>query len=209
MFNPIGINEASAFHGFCQPHDSLFKNLDAGTIDTEMNAILQVYRSISRWIYINERSSKFQREYFTDLKDSRLDTSEKHCSSIILELNNELVELFNKLQEIIKLYSASYNAVLGKRRNIKIANRWSILYVHLDYQIPVALCTNSCYWFHTSKGVFLTNIIWNVVPGENKTDIMIILDTNTINEHLSENDHKLSVEEYWDIICQSDLTILE
>lgn len=209
VFNPIGINDASAFHGFCQPHDSLFKNLDARIINTEMDAILQVYRSISRWIYINERSSKFQREYFTDLKDSRLDTSEKHCSSIILELNNELVELFNKLQEIIKLYSASYNAVLGKRRNIKIANRWSILYVHLDYQIPAALCTNSCCEFHTSKGVFPTNIIWNVVPGENKTDIMIILDTNTINEHLSENDHKLSVEEYWDIICQSDLTILE
>lgn len=209
VFKTIGINEASAFHGFCQPHDSLFKNLDGGIINTEMDAILQVYRSISRWIYINERSSKFQREYFTDLKDSRLDTSEKHDSSIILELNNELVELFNELQEIIKLYSASYNAILGKRRNIKIANRWSILYVHLDYQIPVVLCTNSCYGFHTSKGVFPTNIIWNVVSGENKTDIMIILDTKTINEHLSENGHKLSVEEYWDMICQSDLTILE
>ena len=209
VFKPIGINEASAFHGFCQPHDSLFKNLDDGIIDTEMDAILQVYRSISRWIYINERSSKFQREYFTDLKDSRFDKSEKHGSSKILELNKELVELFNELQEIIKLYSASYNAILGKRSNIDIANRWSILYVHLDYQIPVALCTNSCYGFHTSKGVFPTNIIWNVVPGENKTDIMIILDTKTINEHLSENGHKLSVEEYWDWICRSDLKILE
>ena len=209
VFNTIGINEASAFHGFCQPHDSLFENLDDGIINTEMDTILQVYRSISKWIYINERSSKFQREYFTDLKDSRFDKSEKHGSSKILELNNELVELFQELQEIIKLHCNSYNSILGRRKNIKIANRWSILYVHLDYQIPVALCTNSCYGFHTSKGVTPTNIIWNVVPGENKTDIMLILDTSTINEHLLENGHEYSVEGYWDLICQSDLTILE
>lgn len=209
VFDEIGINEASVFHGFCQLHDSLFKNLDDGIINTEMDTILQVYRSISKWININECSSKFQREYFTDLRDSRIDKSKKCCSSKVLELNNELVKLFTALQEIIKSNGASYNAELGSKKNTKIADRWSILYVHLNYQIPVALCTNSCYSFHTSKGDVPTNIIWNVVPGENKTDIMIILNTGTINEYLLETGHKYNVEGYWDIICQSDLTILE
>lgn len=47
----IGINDATAFNGFCHLHDSIFNDIDERKIDTLRDLYLQIYRSMSCFYY--------------------------------------------------------------------------------------------------------------------------------------------------------------
>ncbi|WP_338680959.1 hypothetical protein OPV09_07070 [Janthinobacterium sp. TB1-E2] len=46
QFGSIGVNDATAFNGFCETHDSLFSILDIEEISNARSLLLQAYRSV-------------------------------------------------------------------------------------------------------------------------------------------------------------------
>ena len=79
--------------------------------------------------------------------------------------------------------------------------KWTILYAHLNYQIPLALSSMHPFRFENE----IHSIYWNVIPHINATDIIILLDADGINKHIGAD----YVENNWDKRANNNLAILE
>ena len=200
----VGINDVSTFRGFCKQHDEMFYRLDQGKIELKYDLVLQCFRSVARWIAIEENADLILEDLMKDLVDTRNneeDSTINHTKNANL---NELKKMYFEMYKFIQEQEGNIE-MIGDNTIFPINNELSILYKHLPYQIPIALCTKNpfklCNKFEDKE----CNIIWVVVPTENATDIMVILDSKSINSFLDGN----TVEKYWNKLISSECTVLE
>lgn len=95
--------------------------------------------------------------------------------------------------------------MIGDNTIFPINDDLSILYKHISYQIPVALCTKNSFRLCGKSGDKVFNIIWLVVPTDEATEIMVVLDTENINRYLKGT----TIEKYWNELIKNDCTVLE
>lgn len=201
----VGINDGSTFRGFCKQHDEIFSKLDKGKIESKYDLVLQCFRSVARWIAIEENATPILGDLMKDLVDTRNNDEES-------TINN--IENTNALNELKKMYFEMYKFIQEQQGNIEmiedntifpINNELSILYKYLPYQIPIALCTKNPFILRSKSENKACNIIWLVVPIQNATHIMVIVDSKSINNFLNGN----TVEKYWNELINSECTVLE
>ena len=202
---PVGINEASTFRGFCKQHDEIFSKLDHGKIESKYDLILQCFRSVARWVALEENADIVFYELMKDLVDTR--TGRDNCITEIAEnrdMLNELKKTYNDLFVCIQ-QKAGNTEMIGDNTIFPINDDLSILYKHISYQIPIALCTKNPFQLCGKSGNKVFNIIWIVVPTDGATDIIVVLDTKNINRYLKGT----TIEKYWNELIKNDCTVLE
>jgi len=204
----VGIGDASAFYGFCRKHDNIFQGIDHGAFKTEYDLALQLFRCIGKWKFVESEKAR--------LIDRHQQTIIDNENEIFKKLGMPIIELDGKgydsgLDEIDEMYDDLVSAIerdkdqlelrsIVGRKVIKLG-KWTALYMHLDYQIPLALSSRNP--FGINGDIF--SIIWVVVPQENSTDIMILLDADGINKHIGSG----LVEKRWDFRTSSHILVLE
>lgn len=94
-FKPIGIQEATTFKGFCQPHDSLFSSIDTKGIVSYRDVFLQLYRSLASEYFIYSAYQKSER-YSGQVRDfnEALEKSKSISTSRALMLFHDLITDF-------------------------------------------------------------------------------------------------------------------
>lgn len=206
--NCVGIGDASTFRGFCKKHDDFFQGIDHGAFKTEYDLALQLFRCIGKWKSVeSEKAGLIDRHQQTILDNE---------NEIYKELDMPIIEPDGKgydsgLDETDEMYADLASAIerdkdqlevrsIADRKVIKLG-KWTVLYMHLDYQIPLALSSRNPFGI----GGDIFSIIWVVVPQENSTDIMILLDADGINQHIGSG----VVEKEWEFRTSSHILVLE
>ena len=210
--NCVGIGEASIFRGFCQKHDALFSVIDEGSFNTKYSLVIQLFRSLGKIKTEEIENAKLIDEHRKTIIDYANGVFEKLGISLMKNYDKsydknydsglaQLDEMYNDLAAAIEEEKHQMEKEEITDRNIIKLGKWTILYSHLDYQIPLALSSKNAYKF----GGDIFNIIWIVVPQENMTDIMIMLDADGINKHIEPD----IVERNWEQRTRYNLAILE
>lgn len=224
LLNPIGINIASTFKGFCSDHDNnIFYNLDNNPIRTSTQEILlQAYRSIcfalfkAGFIKIqNEYSSNYFKEYLDldKIRDFLKEDIEieKVSDDIIMNLFNGLMDeqlkKDNKELDCLVLYKNSIENYLflqadftkleeGGEEHIFSKDDCDIcvLYKQVDFKIPVALLNNHFLGIKNEPNVFLVT----VVPNDNSSEIYWIFEKRFLPTFGAK----------WNLIIKKDINIL-
>lgn len=87
----IGINEATAFNGFCLQHDGIFHEIDNNELSTYRNILMQCYRSLSAACVTELRIANLKKEYFEKQAE------EINIANIEKYIKNEKSNDLNKL----------------------------------------------------------------------------------------------------------------
>jgi hypothetical protein len=204
----IGIGDATTFRGFCKKHDDIFERIDHGLYETEYDLALQLLRCIGWW-----KSMEIERTHLVNEHKKTILTHENEIyEKLGLPKQSECVNSYDSgLSVTNEMYMDLATAVENDKdqleqntisgRKILRLGKWTILYVHLRYQIPLAL--SSRHPFRLGEDVFC--IHWIVVPHSNTTDIIVFLDADGINRYIEAN----CVENNWLYRMSSNLAILE
>lgn len=224
LLNPIGINIASTFKGFCHEHDdNIFYNLDNNSIKTSMQELLlQAYRSIcfvlfrAGFIKIrNEYSGNFLKVYFSLDKikdvlkeDIKIDkVPDDIIMNLFNDLNDERLNKDNKELDCLVLYKNNIEKYLflqtdfkklegSKKEHIFSENDCDIcvLYKQVGFKIPVALLNNHFLRIRNEHNTLLIT----VVPCDNSSEIYWIFEKRFLPTFRIK----------WDLIIKKDIYIL-
>lgn len=213
---PIGINKASTFPGYCETHEKLFQQYENRNLHEDSFVLLQVYRAICREIVhlnievnitqtlMDTYKSKIKQEAFSilmaNLKQHGIN---KKISAFSIEANDNILIQFQCLENdcetrITYLRDYSERILNEYIKNSPRSKKTTINHgVCVDHKFPIALCgyTSLAYGNATIKNMLL---ITNVIPMENCTYIFC----SAGKEH-SKFFHKII-----DFYFQSPLTIL-
>ncbi len=204
----IGIKEATTFRGFCKKHDELFERIDHGLYENEYDLVLQLFRCVSWWKSMETEKTKLINEHQKTLFSFENEMLEKMGIPKQSECTNSYDSGFSIINEMYMDLVAAVKNEKDKLEQVQLLNekvfwlgKWTILYAHLNYQIPLAL--SSMHPFRLKNEIY--SIYWNVIPHINATDIIILLDAGGINKHIGAN----CVEKQWVKRANNNLAILE
>lgn len=120
-FSDVGINEATAFNGFCHLHDNFFNDVDVREINNLREIYLQIYRSLSCFYYhekigevlypdvdINEMIEIFEEQRRAkdniDIGSEKLIEVERMLKDKLINLNetknNELIKIKIEVEKV-------------------------------------------------------------------------------------------------------------
>ena len=189
------VNSASTFYGYCTEHEKIFSSIDFGNFNTVSDIILQCFRSVGFWISEESHAYKYiNRSYSPEYKENLTE-------NYVVDTGN-LSDLYNILNCCI-LNSEKYDIPLERRNQITLSENWSILHIHLDYELPIALCTKNPY----TLGNHASNIMWIVVPLKSSTELIIIYESSILDKYTKEITGML-MEEVWKKLTDHNLCIL-
>jgi hypothetical protein len=213
---PIGINNASTFPGYCETHEKLFQQYENRNLHEDSFVPLQVYRAICREIVhlnieiniiqtkMDSYKLKIKQEAFnilmTNLKKHGIT---KKISDFNIKENDDILFQFQCLKNDFETRIAYLNDYSKRILNEYIDNslkskQTTINHgVCVDHKFPVALCgyTSLAYGNETIKKMLL---ITNIVPMENCTYVFCSAD----------KEHSKFFRNIIDFYFQSPLTIL-
>lgn len=170
-FENIGINRASVFRGFCDEHEQLFYDIDTSGIETLRDLFLQIYRFLSKDIFVNDAIMKSERLVFENgfIFNEKFEKS-KHTNSYILSsyFHKMLYDFPESNNKIDKSPSGSnvFKLGLDGYNNLDV----SILYKELPLRIPVALQKK----FTLKKGTTTYETITIILPSQNGTSCIFL-----------------------------------
>ncbi|MBW2570123.1 MAG: hypothetical protein JRE47_12360 [Deltaproteobacteria bacterium] len=212
----VGINNASAFPGFCEEHERLFSIYENDAkIDTYKKALLQSYRAICREIVVRKNDRFVLNQLYREYKD----VLEKESLKCVKGLLKNLIELGEIKQ--IKIDGGD-GLLLNFEKQIKYINKVIVTLedysdtiiseitsdtkssdlilsaLTIDYVLPIALCgfANSELQVNGSRTEF--TLIMNIVPINKET--YIICATNKKNKEI--------FDEYMKFCHQHHLSVL-
>lgn len=204
----LGINEATIFRGFCKKHDDLFVRLDNGLFENEYDLVLQLLRCVGWWKSIESEKSQLINEHKSALLEYENENREEigipkqaECSISYDSGLSETDEMYTELVKAVENEKDNLEREVLSGKNVFKLGKWTILYAHLGYKIPLAM--SSRHPFKICEDMF--SIHWTVIPHNDSTDIILFLDANGINGHVGIN----AVESNWAYRVSSNLTILE
>lgn len=204
----VGIGDTLTFYGFCKTHEKLFCNIDQGIFKTEYDLVLQMFRCIARWRFLESERNELIRKHQRTLWDQEEKIFEGIGISVntshIIEYDSGMCEVARMFTDLVDMINAEKqqlekNDIDGK--NVIKIGKWTILYEHLDYQIPIALSSRNPF----GLGDNIYSIFWTVVPQKSTTDVMIMLDADGINAHIGLG----TVEKEWKRRIQSPILLIE
>lgn len=188
-FDRIGINQASAFNGFCATHDDLFKRLETHEITDSKSLFLQAYRSVMAECCTESRLAKLMHEgrtqtdieAFLDMRakndpifrDKRvrdqlrlrykdIADSEKKRADALMRLPAELLEKFHIIES---RPLDQLNTVATEQSS------HAIVFRRVGFRIPVAL--NAKLTIVADK--VLQNFYFTVIPYAAATVVMGVM----------------------------------
>lgn len=210
VFEPelVGISKASTFYGFCNEHEKLFKRIDSGLFETEYDLLLQLLRCVGWWKSVEFERNKLIKKHQKTLESFENEIFKKvginkqsnniNSYDVGLDITDEMYLDLVKSIENDKKQHEQKQIVDG---NVFKFGKWTILYKHLNFQIPLVL--SSRHPFRMGTEIF--SIHWSVIPHSKTTDIILLLDADGINKHIGHN----TIEEAWLWRTKNDLFMLE
>lgn len=205
-FEPIGINEASTFKGFCNRHDRIFKSIDDFGVRNIKDIILQIYRCISHAVFcegiINiKQINKTVEVHFESKKKNIFNQIEQEIGSM---RTNDIEDLFMKeknradtkeleryerlcqyqekiqclIDNNIEDQEQMYNGVDFFNGDIFTLKDVDLYFsvYRMNYKVPVAVINNVYIDFDKPS-----DVIFNVIPSKEHTDILIIFSSQILN----------------------------
>ena len=204
----VGIGDATTFRGFCKKHEEIFERIDNGLFETEYDLTVQLLRSIGWWRSMETERSQLIEDHQKTILTHENEIYEKLGLTKMSELTNVYdtgISLTNEMYMDLASFVDNKKEELEQKliagRKVLKLGKWTILYCHLNFQIPLAL--SSRHPFRLGEDIFC--IHWTVVPHNAETEIVIFLDADGINHHLGED----CVEKNWSYRATNDLAILE
>ncbi|WP_225999804.1 hypothetical protein [Paenibacillus sp. BJ-4] len=190
----IGYKDASTFMGFCGNHDTkLFHELDSHSIQTYMDIVTQLYRSISYNYSISSAyliaQTRVLEKLINTYENVVMNAMHKNCS-MLSRLENLQTRLSDLMQiDKIKLEVKDPFSV----NTIQISNI-GIYYKKLSFQVPIAINTKYMYRLGNEEfELFVINI-----PYKDCTDFLVMFDYKYLEYFAS----------FLDYIFSSDINIL-
>ena len=195
----VGINDATAFLGFCKEHDTgLFESIDNNGLLQDKDVLLQCYRTICWCLLYEEAASALSGR----IKDMAEDDMRKRMSEVDLDYDKimydpayqakkyNIVESLEKIkqsfEDVIDEDVIHNDAFTIEERNTyqyyKISNIIEIYKRRLDIEIPIALQSMTNIRTDEGQGTFFHIVL----PEKGSTDIILI------------NASKLKFRECWE-----------
>ncbi|WP_337035094.1 hypothetical protein [Paenibacillus illinoisensis] len=175
FIDEIGYRGASGFFGFCEVHDNiLFEELDNHSIQTTMDIVTQLYRSVN-YHYFNDsaqliaQTRPLERLGKWDLALNAINKNKIYLS----RLKNFQKELFQLMHyhDYLKVTPNPLPMTKSKISNI------IIFYKKLNFQVPIAINTIYSYGSNNEEfDLFVTNI-----PYKDSTDFLMMIDARYYN----------------------------
>lgn len=195
VLDTCGINSASTFYGYCTEHEKLFSSIDFGNFNTKYDIILQCFRSVGFWISEESHAHRYIDDSYSI--EYKLALDKNHAIDI-----KNIMHLYNALHSCIE-NSEKYDVPLKLKNQIEVSKNWKILHAHLDYELPIALCTKNPY----SLDGMASNIMWIVVPLKDSTELIVIYSSTILDEYVKET-LNLSMQDIWEKLTNDNLIIL-
>jgi len=170
-FENIGINRASAFRGFCDEHEQLFYDIDTSGIETLRDLILQIYRFLSKDIFVNNAIMKSERLVFKEgfIYNEKFEKSKHTNSNILSNYFHKMLYDFPEANDKIDKSLSEGNVFklrLNGHNNLDV----SIIYKEIPLRIPVALQKK----FTLTKSATVYEIITIILPSQNGTSCIFL-----------------------------------
>lgn len=178
-FEPIGVNEASTFKGFCKQHDEVFTNIDNNNIVTHQDLFFQVYRSMCFFMFQNDQAKKVSDETgaYYSLFDDEVENA-KVINDVLVA--NDMFELLLDIKELkAKLPSISEGLYVQTPYFENIKRNYSILYKKLNFNCPVAL---EAKWDLNLSNVGIFNSYAIYTPAAYGGDLIVVVHEEQIED---------------------------
>jgi len=184
----IGVNDASTFPGFCSEHELMFQVFETkGNIESDIEKLLQLYRSCCREIYGNQKSitiSRYRHEQYLNfrnlkfkemfleklepdmLKDLRFDSIRyDHLTTNESLILNQITVAENHLKDFLYPMHKKLLKDIGKGRQ----QSTFLVSITVDIEIPCCLAGIT---YISGKGKVIEPIIVNVLPQIGSTMVL-------------------------------------
>lgn len=202
----IGIDDASTFRGFCSAHERMFYPLDQNGITTLRDALLQSYRCLAKWID-NDRTAQAHTDAVIDsLKDLIPDEFRQVVNehqSINPDIPNVMTRVMYEILERILTKETDKEESTIQACN-EITSDLMLLYHRLDYQLPLAMNARNLLAFRYDAECRFFCVFCILVPEEEKTDVLVLLDGGHIAEISG-----FDVRWFWANLCTHEIAMLE
>ncbi|MGJ0629203.1 hypothetical protein [Xenorhabdus bovienii] len=210
-FSDLGINDASAFNGFCHDHDSLFNNIDENEIDNLRDLYFQIYRSLSCFYYYEKIGEVLYPDIdaneafktFVDAQSTKdtMNIDQEKLKSIIIDTinktnnikNDELKKTKNEIDRIRRYFLNNIHELdEGKYNNRSLNEKGTelqtIKFNDFDYVIfyyitdfKIPVAINTMHNLNYCGRTFL--FLYIVIPYENSNIIIGVIEKDLPHEY--------------------------
>ncbi|HAS3638466.1 TPA: hypothetical protein I6187_003447 [Vibrio cholerae] len=178
-FELIGVNEASAFKGFCKQHDEVFRHIDNNNIMTHQDLLFQVYRSMCFFIFQYDQPKKVSYEMGT-YKSSFDDEVENAKIINDMLVANDMYELLMDVERLkAELPSISEETYVLSPYFNDIVRNYKIIYKRLSFNFPVALEVK---WDLKFRNVGILNSYAIYMPSSHGGDLIIVVHEKQVED---------------------------